>query len=99
MYPHGVTSPLRWHVEVAGPEPLPMPTPFFVALLFQGLIPALTLQADPQLNSWLTTYSTKYARIYQTDAAKTAGTAITTWTNGTQNQSAPAYCGVQEVSV
>lgn len=54
--------------------------------------------ADPQSSSWLTTYATKYARIYTTDANKLAGTSVTTWTNGTQVQSSPAYCGVQEVS-
>ncbi len=28
---------------------------------------------------------------------KTAGTSVTTWGNGTDNQTSPAYCGVQEV--
>src|SRR5262249_34386249 len=56
-----------------------------------------TAQADPQLSSWLTDYSTKYARIYTSDATKLSGTSVTTWTNGTHNQSSPAYCGVQEI--
>ncbi len=55
-------------------------------------------QSDPRLTSWFTDRSTQLARLYQTDAAKTSGTSVTTWTNGTHNQSAPAYCGVQEVS-
>ncbi|MGC3988267.1 MAG: YHYH protein [Chthoniobacteraceae bacterium] len=54
-------------------------------------------KADPQLSSWLETYSTKYARIYTTDTNKTSGTSVTTWTNGTQNQSLPAYAGVQDI--
>ena len=53
--------------------------------------------ADPYVDSWLTTYSSKYARIYTNDAMKTSGTALTTWNNGTQNQSSPAYAGVQGV--
>lgn len=53
--------------------------------------------ADPRTNSWLTTYSSKYARLYVNDAAKTAGTAVTTWSNGTQTQASPAYAGVQAV--
>ncbi len=53
--------------------------------------------ADPYVDSWLTTYSGKYARIYTTDANKTNGIAVTTWSNGTQNQSLPAYSGIQEV--
>ncbi len=52
---------------------------------------------DPRTNSWLTTYSAKYARLYTTDANKTSGTSVTTWSNGTQIQSTPAYCGVQEM--
>ena len=53
--------------------------------------------ADPRTNSWFTTYSGKYARIYTSDANKSAGTSATTWSNANQSQSAPAYCGVQEI--
>jgi hypothetical protein len=53
--------------------------------------------ADPMLTSWFTTYSGKYARIYTNDSAKTAGNAASTWSNGTQIQSSPAYVGVQEL--
>ncbi len=58
-----------------------------------------TLHADPQLSSWLTAYSSKYARIFKTDAERAAGTTTyTTWSNGQQNQTLPAYCGVQSIS-
>ena len=57
----------------------------------------LPAQADPILSSWFTAYSGKYARIYTNDAAKAAGTSVTTWTNGTQVQSLPAYCGIQQI--
>jgi hypothetical protein len=53
--------------------------------------------ADPMITSWFTTYSGKYARIYTNDAAKTAANAVSTWSNGTQTQSSPAYAGVQEI--
>lgn len=53
--------------------------------------------ADPRTNSWFTTYSGKYARIYTTDANKTNGVAVTTWSNGGTVQSTPAYSGIQEV--
>ncbi len=56
-----------------------------------------TRAADPRTNGWFTAYSGQYARIYTNNAMKSAGTALTTWSNGTQTQSAPAYCGVQEV--
>jgi len=52
---------------------------------------------DPRTNSWLTTYSGQYARIFTNNTMKTTGTTLTTWSNGSQTQSAPAYCGVQEI--
>ena len=52
---------------------------------------------DPRTNSWFTTYSGKYARIYTNDTSKTSGNAVSTWSNGSQSQTLPAYCGVQEV--
>jgi hypothetical protein len=65
-----------------------------------GIILALTVSAcaaDPRTNSWFTTYAGQYARVYTNDAMKTAGTTLTNWTNGSQTQANPAYCGVQEV--
>ena len=53
--------------------------------------------ADPRLDSWFTANSGKYARVYTNDANKTAGTSRTTWGNGSQNQTLPAYAGVQEI--
>ena len=53
--------------------------------------------ADPYVDSWLTTYSGKYARIYTNNAMQASGTVLTTWSNGSQNQSSPAYAGVQAV--
>jgi hypothetical protein len=53
--------------------------------------------ADPYVDSWLTTYAGQYARIYTNNAMKIAGTALTTWSNGSQVQSLPAYAGVQEI--
>lgn len=56
-----------------------------------------TRAADPYVDAWFTANSGKYARIYTSDANKTAGTSVSTWSNGTQNQSLPAYAGVQEI--
>jgi hypothetical protein len=69
-------------------------------LLVAALCPVTTMAAtipDPYTNSWLTTYSRRYARIYTNDAMKTAGTALTTWSNGSQSQASPAYAGIQEL--
>jgi hypothetical protein len=52
---------------------------------------------DPRTDSWFTTFSAQYARVYLTDAAKLAGTSVTTWSKNSLSQSTPAYCGVHEV--
>ncbi len=65
-----------------------------------GIILALAVTArasDPRTNSWFTTYTGQYARIYTNDAMKTAGMTLTNWSNGSQTQANPAYCGVQEI--
>jgi hypothetical protein len=56
------------------------------------------LHGEPLLSSWLTQYSTRYARIYTTDATKVAGTSVTTWSNAQLSQNTPAYGGVQEIA-
>jgi hypothetical protein len=56
-----------------------------------------SLRADPQLTSWYTFESGKYARIYETTADQTSGNAVTTWSRNGSAQSLPAYSGVQEV--
>ncbi|MGC4014161.1 MAG: YHYH protein [Luteolibacter sp.] len=61
-------------------------------------ITVLAARADPQLTSWITAYSSKYARIHRTDAEKLAGTTYTTWTNTRNIQSLPAYCGIQSIT-
>ena len=70
------------------------------ALALAGLTLAQSFSAqaaDPLTTSWLTTYSGAYARVYTNDAARTARTAATTWSNGSQTQALPAYSGVSEV--
>jgi hypothetical protein len=68
------------------------------ALLASSLFALTAARAgDPRTNCWLTTYSGQFARIYTNDAMKTAGTTLTTWSNGSQSQSSPAYDGVQDV--
>jgi hypothetical protein len=53
--------------------------------------------ADPQLTSWFTLDSGKFAQIYRTDAEKISGKTETTWSNGRNVQAQRAYCGVQEI--
>ena len=58
---------------------------------------ASSLRADPRVDSWFTTYSGKYARLYATDADKTSGNAVATWSRNSLSQSSPAYSGVQAI--
>ena len=53
---------------------------------------------DPRLTSWLSAPSVNYARLYESDAARTSGTAVTTWARGQGTQSAPSYAGVMQIS-
>lgn len=57
-----------------------------------------SLAADAQLASWFTAHSGRYARIYPSLAAETAGTPSTTWSRGQGVQANPTYAGVSEVS-
>ena len=58
------------------------------------------VQADPQLTSWLTEPSGRYARVYETDADQIAGNAVTSWIHptGGAGQAQPTYAGVHEIS-
>ncbi len=67
-------------------------------LLFLCLAVSAQAQSDPRLTSWYTAASGKYARLYSNDAAKSSGTASTTWSRGQGVQSLPTYCGISEVS-
>lgn len=69
-------------------------TALFWSALFTGVFCA---HADPQLTSWFTRNSGQLAQIYRTDADKQSGRSETTWSNGRNVQSQPAYCGVQAV--
>jgi hypothetical protein len=60
------------------------------------LLPALA--AGPQFESWQTANTRRYARIYESDAARLAGTAVTTWSRGATAQTTPSYGGVIQVS-
>ncbi|WP_395737074.1 YHYH protein [Prosthecobacter sp.] len=65
------------------------------------LLLVATAHADPQLSSWYTAGSSKYARITETDASLAAGTSETTWTRtsgpNTLAQTLPVYAGPQQI--
>jgi hypothetical protein len=67
-----------------------------IILSFFSLAQTFASTIDPRTNSWFTTYSGQYARIFTNNNMKATNGLLTTWSNGSQTQSAPAYCGVQE---
>lgn len=71
---------------------------FLIAAGMAGILStAVRLPADPLITSWQTNYAGQYARIYTNASMQSAGTALTTWSNGSQTQSTPAYAGAQEI--
>ena len=84
------SAPLTWRRRLA--------SALVLAAWLCSLLPLAAQAQAPLITSWFTRDSGKYARIYGTDADKTVGNAVATWSNGTQTQSLPAYCGIQEVS-
>ncbi len=74
-----------------------------VALITTALLGTLPFAAssqaaDARIESWFTTFSGKYGRVYLTDADRISGHAVTTWSRGSISQALPAYCGVHEIS-
>ncbi len=67
--------------------------PYLPALILAVFI-SVAVKADPLIDSWFTTYSGKYARIYATDADKNSGNDVSTWSRGSISQTIPAYCGI-----
>ena len=67
----------------------------FIAVQFLAM--ATSVFAEPQITSWFTLDSEKFAQIYRTEKEKVSGQAATSWSNGRNTQSQPAYCGVQKI--
>ena len=68
-----------------------------LCVVITGLIGTLAHATDARVDSWMTKYSGKYARLYATTADLNAGNAVNTWSRGSLSQSLPAYSGVQEI--
>lgn len=66
-------------------------------LLGLAASPLLADVTDPHVTAWLTDAAGNYARLYQSDAARSAGTSSTTWSRGSGVQTSPAYAGVTQV--
>ena len=62
-----------------------------------ALFPCRARATDPLVSSWFTLDSGRYARVYTNAAAQSARTPAVAWSNGSQNQTLPAYSGIQEV--
>jgi len=53
--------------------------------------------AEPQLTSWYTSQSGKYARIFTSKENEAAGLTSATWSRGQGTQASPTYSGVHEI--
>jgi hypothetical protein len=80
--------------EIHAPTGPPLLLPVLLALEIIAL-PAFC--GEPQIDSWLTAESGKYARIFETTTDRQSGHAVTTWSRGAGAQELPAYNGVQEI--
>ncbi len=69
-----------------------------LALVCCACLRTFSSAAEPLLESWQTGGTRRYARIYETDAARVAGSAVTTWSRGATGQATPSYAGVIQVS-
>ncbi|MBL9187786.1 MAG: YHYH protein [Opitutaceae bacterium] len=76
---------------------LPLNLAFTLALPVAALAQSAP-PTDPRITSWLVAPSARYARLYETAAAKNAGTSVTTWSRGAGVQSTPSYAGVMQIS-
>lgn len=72
--------------------------PVFFLIAAAPWAPAQTAPTDPRLTGWLVAPSRSYARIYESDAAKAAGNAVSTWSRAQGVQAVPTYAGVMQVS-
>lgn len=77
-----------------------MKTPRLLLLLSLAAAPLLPAQTptDPRITGWYVAPSGRYARLYETEAAKNAGTSVTTWSRGQGTQSTPSYAGIAQIS-
>src|ERR1700684_3982837 len=82
---------MKNEIHAAGPSPLLL----ILLMLEIATLPAWC--ADPRIDSWFTSESGKYARIYETTADRQSGSAVTPGSRGAGAQELPAYNGVQEI--
>lgn len=73
-------------------------TPRSVLTLVLLILAPAVHAADPELGSWQTSNTRRYARLYESDAARLAGTSVTTWSRGNTTQSVPSYAGIIQIS-
>lgn len=69
-----------------------------LAAVAVGLRAQTATPTDPRITSWFVAPSGNYARLYESTAARNAGTAVTTWSRNQGVQSTPSYAGVMQVS-
>ena len=67
--------------------------PNILSLSAYTLVMASTLHAESLIDSWYTSNSTKYARVYETETDRNNTTTVTSWTDQTN----PVYADIQAI--
>ncbi|SHK28882.1 YHYH protein [Rubritalea squalenifaciens DSM 18772] len=67
--------------------------PNILSLSAYTLVMTSTLHAESLIDSWYTSNSTKYARVYETETDRNNATTVTSWTDQTN----PVYADIQAI--
>jgi len=69
-------------------------TRYIICLL---VISTTCLRSEPQLTSWYTEKTGKYARIFTSKGTEASNTSAITWSRGQGIQNSPTYAGIHEI--
>ena len=69
-------------------------TRYIICLL---VISTTCLRSEPQLTSWYTEKTGKYARIFTSKGTEASNTGAITWSRGQGIQNSPTYAGIHEI--
>ncbi|MDP6858425.1 MAG: YHYH protein [Verrucomicrobiales bacterium] len=66
-------------------------------IIYLLVISTTCLRSEPQLTSWYTEKTGKYARIFTSKGTEASNTSAITWSRGQGIQNSPTYAGIHEI--
>ena len=66
-------------------------------IIYLLILSTTCLRSEPQLSSWYTEKTGKYARIFTSKENEASGTSSITWSRGQGIQNSPTYAGIHEI--